>query len=348
MKELKFRYLIILILSGLFFACQQKKAQTDNNGNANLKDQTSERLVELNNLLERNPGNAKLYSERAAIYNESENYNEALKDALASIEIDSTRSDFYVTLSDAYLGLGKLQPTLQSLDKAIALNPKNIQATIKLAEINIIFRDYKKALAYIDDVIKLDELEPKSYFLRGVIFLETHDTSRSILNFQKAIDVDQDYYDAHLQLGMLYAEKKNKLAIDYFNNALNIKPENVDVSYYLAMFYQETGGYEEAIKIYEGMLLKDPQFYFGLYNIAYIYLVYMKDYQKAVEYFTKVIDLKPDYTDAWYNRGFAWEMQKNVENSRNDYKKALEITPNYEKAIDGLNRIDDFLSKEGN
>ncbi len=43
--------------------------------------------------------------------------------------------------------------------------------------------------------------------------------------------------------------KKNKLAVDYFNNALNIKPDNIDVSYYLAMYYQETGSYDEAIKI---------------------------------------------------------------------------------------------------
>jgi tetratricopeptide (TPR) repeat protein len=348
MKAIKSIFFVLLIMDGLLFACQQKKTSMRNEGKTDQTDTLKDRLTEITSLIQRDSGNAGLFNERAALYIEKENYTEALKDALTSVEIDSTRSDFYVPLADAYLGLGKLQSSLQSLDKAIVLDPGNKTAVIKLAEINIIFRDYKKAMNYIDEVIKLDELDPKAYFLRGVVFLENKDTSRSIRNFQKAIDVDQDYFDAHLQLGMIYAGKKNKLAIDYFNNALNIKPDDVDVSYYLAMYYQETGVYDEAIKIYEGLLLKDPEFYYALYNIGYINLVYLKDYPKAVEYFTKVIEQKPDYTDAWYNRGFAWEMQKNVENSQQDYKKALEITPNYEKAIDGLNRIDDYLSKQVN
>ncbi len=342
MKVFNPAYIGIFILFALLSACQQRSTPTEEEKKDELADPKTERLAALNELIKINSGNAQLFNERAALYNETEDYTSALKDALTCIEIDSFDADFYVTLADAYLGLGKMQPTLQSLDKAIALNPNNLPALIKLAEINIVFRDYKKAMAYIDDVIKLDELQSKAYFLRGVVFLENNDTARSIRNFQKAIDVDQDYFDAHLQLGMIYAEKKNKLAVDYFNNALNIKPGNLDVSYYLGMYYQETGNYDEAIKIYEGLLLKDPQFYYALYNIAYINLVYLKDYSKAIDYFTKVIELKPEYTDAWYNRGFAWEMLKDTENSRKDYKKALELTPNYEKAIDGLNRIDDY------
>jgi tetratricopeptide (TPR) repeat protein len=345
MKVFKPAYLFVLIILGLLSACQQNKSTLDTEKKVEQADPKTQRLAELSKLIENNPDNAELFNERASIYNEKEDYTSALKDALSTIEIDSTHADFYVTLADAYLGLGKMQPSLQSLDKAISLDPKNKSAMIKLAEINIVFRDYKKALNFIDEVIKLDDLEPKAYFLRGVIFLENKDTTRSIRNFQKAIDVDQDYFDAHLQLGVLYAEKKNKLAVDYFNNALNINPGNMDVSYMLALYYQETGGYDEALKIYEGLLLKDPKFYYALYNIGYINLVYLKDYNRAVDYFTKVIELKPDYTDAWYNRGFAWEMLKDIENSRKDYKKALELTPNYEKAIAGLNRIDDYLSQ---
>jgi tetratricopeptide (TPR) repeat protein len=335
-------FLLFLLIIGLVYGCQPKKTVEDRQNNPT--DTINPRLAELNELIAGNPGNAKLFNERADIYVEQENFTEALKDALTSTEIDSTMAGYYVTLADAYLGLGKLQPSMQSLYKATALDSKNIRALIKLAEINIIFRDYKKAIGYIDEVIKLDELEPKSYFLRGVVLLENNDTLLAIRNFQKSIDVDQDYFDAHLQLGLIFAEKKNKLAIDYFNNALNIKPDNIDVSYYLALYYQETGDYDEAIKIYEGLLSKDPEFYYALYNIGYINLVYLKDYPKAIDNFTRVIEIKPEYTDAWYNRGFAWEMQKNVENSRNDYKKALELTPNYEKAIDGLNRIDEFIS----
>ena len=53
--------------------------------------------------------------------------------------------------------------------------------------------------------------------------------------------------------------------------------------------------------------------------------------------------MNPEYTEAYYNRGFAYELLKDVENSQRDYNKVLELHPNYEKAIDGLNRISDYL-----
>ncbi len=344
MQGLKSLSFILILFLGILVSCQQKGKVSDSAGQTEPADTISIRIAELSELLSKNPGNALLLNERSALYSKKENYNEALKDALTAVEIDSTTSDYYITLADAYMGLGKLQPSLQNLFRATELDAGNVKALVKLAEIHIIFRDYKKAVEYIDKVIKLDELEPKAYFLRGVVMLENADTVKAILNFQKAVDVNQEYFEAHLQLGMLYAGKKNKLAVDYFNNALNIQPDNLDVAYYLALFYQETGSYEQAIQMYEGLLVKDPSYYYALYNIGYINLVYLNDYPKAVEYFTKVIELKPEFTDAWYNRGFAWEMQKNVENSRKDYIKALELTPNYEKAVDGMNRIEEYLT----
>jgi len=341
MKKTGIKFLMILILLVAIISCGDNKQTKDKQ---EVNDTALARLDELNSNISNDPENSNLYHDRAKFYTENEEYNEALKDIGKALAIDSTYSDYYVTLSDIYLGMGKLQITVEALDKAIELDSKNINALLKLAEISIIFRDYDKALNYIDKALKTDELEAKGYFLRGVIMLENGDTIRGIRNFQKAIDVDQEYFDSHLQLGMLYADKKNKLAIDYFNNALNIEPSNTEVSYLLAMFYQETGEYDKAIQIYNAILDNNPEFYFALYNIGYINLVYLKEFEQAIEYFTKVIDINSKYADAYYNRGFAYELLGEVQNSKSDYKKTLEITANYEKAIDGLNRIDEFIN----
>ena len=242
--------------------------------------------------------------------------------------------------------MGKLQKTVEALEKAVSLDSENTDAYLKLAEMSIVIRDYQKALGYIDKALRVDDLNAKGYMLRGVVLMETGDTIRGIRNFQKAIDVKQDYLEAHVQLGTLYALKKSDLAIDYFNNALNIDPANIDVRYSLGMYYQETGRYEKAIQSYEFLLEQDPSFYIADFNIGYIYLVYLKDFKSAVDYFTRTIDLNPEYTEAYYNRGFAYELLKDPENSRKDYEKVLELHPNYEKAIEGMNRITEYL--EGN
>ncbi len=247
-----------------------------------------------------------------------------------------------VTLGEIFLGMGKLKNCVQSLDRALKLNPNSKEAYLKLAEISIVLEDNKKAIEYIDKVMKIDDLEPKAYFMRGIVLLQVGDTIHGIRNFQKAIDVDQDFFDAHLKLGLLYLDKKNKLAIDYFNNALNIDPGNTEVTYYLGMYYQETGDYGKAIQIYQSIIDEKPDYYIAIYNIGFVNLVYLKDYPTAIEYFNKTIEYNPQYTDAFYNRGFAYELSGNVENSKQDYRRALQLSPNYEKAIQGLNRIDEM------
>jgi len=330
---------LVVTLTG----CRQKKQASEAERPSSTSDILLERLDELNKQIQTDSLNPEFYHERARFYYENEEFNEAMKDIWTALEIDSTYADYHVTLAEVYLGMGKMQPCIEALDKALELDAENLRAYIKQAEINIVFHNYKEALENLDNALKIDELEAKAYFLRGVILLENGDTIRGIRNFQKAIDVDQDYFDAHLQLGMLYADKKNKLAVDYFNNALNIDPQSREVSYYLAMYYQETGNYEMAIQIYNSILDIEPDFYFALYNIGYVNLVYLQDFEKAIDYFTRTIDIDPEYADAYYNRGFAFELLNDVENSRKDYKKTLKLSPNYEKAIDGLNRIDEYL-----
>lgn len=343
-QRLLFSAIVLVIIAG----CNPKQQTSINEVPDSSPDSLSQMIGDLTSRLVRDSLNGDLYHERSKLLLKQEKVNDALRDITRSIELDSLNPDYYLTLADVHLGRGKVQSALEALDKALSLDSDDVAVLLKAAEIHVVIRDYKKAIGYIDRVLNLDESQPKAYFLRGVVLLENSDTLHAIPNFQKAIDKDQDYFDAHLQLGLVFADKKSRLAVDYLNNALNLQPENKEVQYYLALFYQESGKYDKAIALYEAMLQKNPDFYFGFYNIGYIHLVYLQDYDKAIGYFTNAIEIKPDYTDAWYNRGFAYEMKKDVENSLKDYKKALELTPNYEKAIDGINRVEEFLSKPGN
>jgi len=340
------KYILGLAIIGLFWSCNQPGKQTTETTDTtkSVTDPALARLDALNSRIANDSLNPELYNERAKFYLDNAEFSQAFKDIRTALDIDSSYSEYYLTLADVYLGMGKLKKTGQSLEKAIHLDSKNVNAYLQLAELSIVIRDYKKALIQIDKALKIDELASKGYLLRGVVMLETGDTIKGIRNLQRAIDVNQDYFEAHVQLGMLYAGKNNKLAVDYFNNALNIQPNNMDVMYALAMYYQNNGEYENAVSKYKSILEIDPSFFIAYYNMGYIYLVYLKDYDQAIEYFTKAIDLQSDYADAYYNRGFAWELKNNVNKAREDYKNALKYQPNYEKAIEGLNRIDVHLS----
>ena len=51
------------------------------------------------------------------------------------------------------------------------------------------------------------------------------------------------------------------------------------------------------------------------------------NYEKAIEYYTKAIELKPDDADVYFWRGLANGKLKQYENAINDYTKAIELKP---------------------
>jgi tetratricopeptide (TPR) repeat protein len=53
---------------------------------------------------------------------------------------------------------------------------------------------------------------------------------------------------------------------------------------------------------------------------------YKKDYDKAVEYYSKAIEFEPKWGYFW-SRGEVWRKKKDFERALKDYNKVLELIP---------------------
>ncbi|HRS53487.1 MAG TPA: tetratricopeptide repeat protein [Bacteroidales bacterium] len=184
--------------------------------------------------------------------------------------------------------------------------------------------------------------------MRGMTYKDMGDTNKAIKSLTEAVQIDQNNYEAYLYLGILYAGRKNPLAIEYYKNALNIKPAIPEALYNLGLFYQETGDYDKAIQTYTMITTQNinpdsPQYIFlkhAYYNMGYINLQYTQLYMQAVKHFTSAINIDPYFVEAYYNRGYSYELMGDVIKARKDYEKALKIRVNYDMALQGLNRLD--------
>lgn len=58
--------------------------------------------------------------------------------------------------------------------------------------------------------------------------------------------------------------------------------------------------------------------------------------QKLLDY---VVELAPDYTEAWNRRAYVYFVQNDVERALGDLRRALALDPNHFKALDGLAHI---------
>jgi len=339
MFPIRFSWVYIFVVVALALAsCVGNNEKVADGDNGEKTETKSESI--LDKLISLDPENPDLYNQRALSYLDQNMINDALSDINMALQLDSTRSDYFVTLSSIYLAMGKISNCILSLDVAEELDPENKDAILKRAEVYLIIREYKVTFEQIQILLAMDEFNPKAYFIRGLALLETGDTAMAVRSLMTAVEQDQQYYEAYMQLGYLYASLGDPLAEGYYNNAINTEPNNPDPYYFLGIYYQEQENIDKAVRIYDQLLSLDSVYIDAWYNLGYLNLVYISDYEKAVQYFTHAIELNPDYTEAYYNRGYSNELSGDFTLARKDYLKATEITPNYDLAVKGLNRLD--------
>lgn len=334
LKTLLVSGLLLLLLSG----CGTGNQPDDEKAAAG--DSTAVSLETLNKQIQSEPRNADLLHQRALLLMKRSDFNGALQDIHQALSIGPVKSSYYVTLSDIYLFTGRPDNTKETLIKAVSFDPKDTEARLKLAKLYLIMQDYSNCYLTVKQLLEIDPSNAAAYYTRAIALLEKGDTVTAVTDLKKAVENNQEYYEAHVQLGELYAVKKDGLAELYFQNALNIRPQSREALYMFGMFYQETGRYDRAIVVYHNLAKSDTAFREAPYNLGYIHLVYLQDFNKAIGYFTDAIQRDPNFFQAFYNRGYAYELMKNYAKAREDYQKTLKIEVNYNKAIEGLNRLD--------
>ncbi len=328
---------VLLLVAVLFFACGGHQKGKDESVKT---DSLPADLAALSKKIADDPNNAKLYDQRASYYLQNKDLDKALADANKAIILDPKTSGYYLTLSDVYFAGGKITKCQDALTKACEINPEDKDAFLKLAELFYYMKDYKKTFENTSKALKIDNLSAKADFINGMALKDMGDTVKAVKSFERAIEKDQQYFHAYMQLGLLYAAKHSRLAIDYFNNALNLNPKSTEALYALAFFYQENGDYNKAIEKYTMITQIDPKYKQAYYNLGYIHLVYLQVYDVAIKHFTAALQIDPNYAEALYNRGYCYELLGNVNYARADYQQALKIRTNYQRAIDGMNRLD--------
>lgn len=329
----QYLFLIGFIISFVFVCCKQKQKEV-------FIESMPEELASIYKEVKNNPKKAEPYMKLSAYYARKGQIDSALNNALVAVRMDSTNSNAYIVLSDAYFASLNIDASEEMLKRAISLDKTNNEAYLKLGELYFLIKDYKNSKEILGKAIQQETYNPKAYFIMGWNYRDEGDTSLAIRNYLIAADQNSDYFDAYMELGMLYHQRRNPLAVNYYNNALNIEPHNIQALYNLAMFYQETEDYEKALEKYRMILQIDPQNKLALHNMGWIYLTAEEKYEEAVVFFTKAIEIDPNYIEAIYNRGFSSELLGHYDNARQDYMYALKLVNNYPLAIEGLNRLD--------
>ncbi|HTB05638.1 MAG TPA: tetratricopeptide repeat protein [Bacteroidia bacterium] len=318
---------------------KQQGQHKDSAAHAVVIDTITPKILVYSQRITSNPKDADAYWNRGKLEVAQKNINAAYDDFIKALNIDSTKADYYFNLADVDFVRGKTRDAKQLFEKCILLNPKHTEALLKLGEIYFYVKKYSEAISYLDKALKTNPYSGKAYFMKGMIFLETGDTTKALSSMQTAVEQDTKYYDAYIELGLLYARKGNARALDYYNDAINIEPNNLEPYYDKGIFYQFGSDFNDAIGAYKQVLSIDSTYKFALYNLGVVYYIGPKDYKQAIYYFTKTVQRDTAYVLAYYGRANCYAELGEYDKSMADYSHVLSLKPNFKQAQDEYNEV---------
>lgn len=330
---------MIIVLVGIlvFSGCSEKVSEpkTEIKGGSNVESE-SELLT---SSIAKDSLNAELYVQRARHYLTNEQISLAIKDINSALSLDKKNIEALLVLADVYYALGDNDNILLTLNKACEYAPLDSRPIIKLSELSFLQGNTRMASAYVDKALELDGFNPKAYYMRGMLALSSNDTVNALKNFMTARIQQDDFIDPIMQIAHIYAAKNDTMAKSFYKEAISIAPNDFYLTYDYAMYLQDNGFPEEALSCYDSLLKVMPNTPDFIYNKGYVYLVYIGDNQKALDCFDKVLQLDPTSINALFNKGRTYEQMGDFINAKSIYLQILRTNPDYQLAIDAINRI---------
>jgi tetratricopeptide (TPR) repeat protein len=189
-------------------------------------------------------------------------------------------------------------------------------------------KKYKEAHDFLNKEIAKTPDNAELYYLQSrVYYHEENKTKETISSLNKAIEKNSTYSAAYCDRGTIYTnllmfqDGKDDIdaAIKYATTDSTLKQAKIA----LASYYAITRKNEQAVEIFNEVLISDSLNFGVLNNLAMVYQD-MKDYDKSLEILYKLEKLKPDEIFVPVNIGF-------VLSHLEKYKEALEYFNKAEK-----------------
>ena len=128
------------------------------------------------------------------------------------------------------------------------------------------------------------------------------------------------------------------MAIRYYKNALKLKPSDEMALYNKALFFQTILEWNRALESYAELHKVNPFHSSGHYNLGFIHME-LGLYDVAANNFSDAIYSDSKFYEAYYSRGNCFETLGNIAQAESDYKRAIDLNPQYFYAIEALESL---------
>jgi tetratricopeptide (TPR) repeat protein len=229
--------------------------------------------------------------------------------ARAAIEAHPRSSKLCAKLSDALRHLGRLDDALLASERAIELDPDRSGSHLERGNALDALGRHKDALAAFDRALAIEQ-STVGHYNRGNALWSLRRVEESLAAYDRALELDPSDPDCHGNRGdALVALERFEEAVAAFDRALTLDPTNLDYHEKRGFALQSAGRIAEAVGAFERALELDPRSTYAMAGAAWWRATSsdasVRDAPRAVALARTVVELAPEYGNAWNTLGVA-------------------------------------------
>ena len=226
----------------------------------------AEGMAELQAVLKDDPYNSIANNQIAAFAIAESRYEDAIRAGRLALLVDSGNMNAYTNIALAYMRMQKV-----SLAKLVCFN-----------------------------ALSIDKKASTIYNILGLLYLGEDMVKEAIVEFEKAVQYQSDFFEAHMNLGAIMLNYSDfSGAMGHFDAALATHPETVEAVLSRAVALRGLGRYDEAARGYEKVLSLKAGHLGALYNRCILYQEYLNEYEKALGYCNNMLTAIDKKHPAW-------------------------------------------------
>ncbi len=263
----------------------------------------------------------------------NEAFTNSLKNSDAhAAEINNYRERYYSMIFNEGVSnfkQNRMDKSIENFKMAIDLLPKRTEAYKNLSFAYGQSQQDSLALLTLMEGIKQDPNDVSLNFYLGLAYYKANQYNQCIEQLEKVLVKEQPasnlYIESlyHIAIAYDFLNQEEK-ALEKYQEALQIVPDNVNILFNLGRLYQNRKDYAHAIEYFDKVIKIDPSDFGALMSLGYAYLVQEK-FSEAIPYYQKAVELKADNVNAWNSLGTALIRAGRVEEGKKAYDKAKEL-----------------------
>jgi tetratricopeptide (TPR) repeat protein len=186
--------------------------------------------------------------------------------------------------------------------------------------------------------------EAKTEFMsnRAQCFFEQGLYDRAIMDLSHALELDTQDPQLYYKRGLTrYSQKMYRLALKDLKAAIQYDPypaNLADIYYHLAVSYANLGRHIEAVPALDQAVLRCPHFPHYVHERAKSLQV-CGEHDKALQDFTRVLEMQPTNARALFRRAFSFKALKCYEEAAEDFEAAREFEPEDPRLVRNYRKI---------